>query len=345
VRAKDLLQAMLTHQREPGVEELTIVAQSDEIVLCRDELGDLVARRGLALPPQVVETHPVRRADPPSQDERSVCDGREAETRQVFGPAVEGGRVFGGAAVQGRIPARRVHERYVARVMKRPDVARQVRDPRSQGIRPSLTFPHTPAPEDEREAAFSQVRRRLAHHLTGHRVTAEAAVPERDPALRRDHERWIRHDEVERLLGDRLEEASGATFDVLDAVQRTVEQGEIQRAGIHVARHDALRMARREDRLDPIAAPDVERALDGMANGQAREEHRGARDPHDMVGGEIRSALGRLIASDDEVTGWEQADRRLEPARRATHDAKVQRVLDGQGAERGARVSDRNGER
>ena len=159
-------------------------------------------------------------------------------------------------------------------MVEQPRVAAAALDPRAQRRRPVLARRVRPAHEDRREAAFLEVRGRGADDVPRHAVALHAAVAEEERGLGRHHVRRVRGDEVEALARGRLEEAPGAELDVLDAVERGVEGGEVERALVEVGREHVPAVPRGEDRLDARAGADVERGLDRPAHGQVRERER-----------------------------------------------------------------------
>ena len=86
-----------------------------------------------------------------------------------------------------------------------------------------------------------------------------------------------------------------------DAVERRVELRVGERPRVHVGRDDVLGVRGEQDRLDPVAGAQVERALARAANGQVRERDRRAVHARHVVGvllrprrrGRTRSAARR----------------------------------------------------
>ena len=132
-----------------------------------------------------------------------------------------------------------------------------------------------PADHHRAEAVLFEHSGNVGDDLLGDAVAAEPRVPKHEVALGGDDVRRVRDDEVETLALDGLEEAALAQLDVLDPVHGQVELGERQRSLADVRRDDPLGVPRGEDRLDPAAGADVERARDRPPHGQAGEHGRG----------------------------------------------------------------------
>ncbi len=88
---------------------------------------------------------------------------------------------------------------------------------------------------------------------------------------------------------------------MLDPVQRGVERREAERARIDVGRDDALRVPRGEERLDPAAGAEVERAGARPPDRELRERDRRRLDPRDVVVRDLAAALGPAVGRDDVV--------------------------------------------
>jgi hypothetical protein len=77
-------------------------------------------------------------------------------------------------------------------------------------------------------------------------VRRQVAVAEGETRLGRDDEGRVAHDQVERLVLDRLEEAAVAHLEVVEAVQRGVELREGERPRVHVRRDHTVAVPRGE---------------------------------------------------------------------------------------------------
>ena len=77
---------------------------------------------------------------------------------------------------------------------------------------------------------------------------------------RRDDERRVRHDPVEPLAGDRVEQAPEPRLDAVDVVEQGVQPREAERARRDVGRDDVVDAASGAQRLDAAAGADVEPA-------------------------------------------------------------------------------------
>ena len=124
--------------------------------------------------------------------------------------------------------------------------------------------------------------------VRGEVVAAEVAVPVDPAVLRRDDERRVARDQVVRLVSRRIEEAAVPAFDVVEAVERSIERGVRKRARVHVDGDDVLVVARGEQRVDAAARPDVERARAALARRQDVARARRRRVARDIVGRVVR---------------------------------------------------------
>ena len=89
--------------------------------------------------------------------------------------------------------------------------------------------------------------------------------------------------QLKRLADDRIQETALPELDVRDVVQRQVEAGEVERALVHVGRDDLTRVAREQQRLDPVPGAEIERTVDRLADGQVGEHSRRSMDACDAV--------------------------------------------------------------
>jgi hypothetical protein len=81
-----------------------------------------------------------------------------------------------------------------------------------------------------------------ADGLTADRVSGQRAVAVGE-RVGGDDERWVRDDQIERLAGDRVEQAPFTQIK-LDSVQPRREAGELERARVDVGSNNALRESR-----------------------------------------------------------------------------------------------------
>ena len=115
----------------------------------------------------------------------------------------------------------------------------------------------------------------------------------------------------------RVEAAALAELDRLDAVQRRVEGGEAERAGVDVRRHHALRVLCGEERLDAAPGAEIERRFAGAANGELGQRDGRCLDPGDVIERNVAAAFGPGVRGDDVVAVRHEPD---EPQRQAVPD-------------------------
>ena len=84
-------------------------------------------------------------------------------------------------------------------------------------------------------------------------------------SLRRDDERRIRHQEVDRLSLQRLQQTSLPGFDVADPVDLCVQARELQGALRDIGCDDGVCVQRQSERLNPTARANVSRCCHGFA--------------------------------------------------------------------------------
>jgi hypothetical protein len=135
--------------------------------------------------------------------------------------------------------------------------------------------------------------------VLGDAVAGHAAVAEQVRALRRDDVRRVRDDEIEALPLHRVEEAAVSSLDIADAVQRRVEPGVAKRALVDVRRDHVLGVGGEQDRLNPVAGAQVERALAGAADGEVCERDRRSVHAWDVIGMAFRER--RMIRCDQQL--------------------------------------------
>ena len=134
-------------------------------------------------------------------------------------------------------------------------------------------------------APLGEAGRCAAHHGLDDLVAGEpgVAVGQRRVGRRRDHERRVGGDHVERLVGDRVPQRSVAQVD-LDPVEGGVEGGDGQGPGVHVGGDDVVGVGGQVERLHAAAGAEVERAGHRVPRGEQGEGGRRGRDSQDVVG-------------------------------------------------------------
>ena len=168
----------------------------------------------------------------------------------------------------------------------------------------------------------------------GELIRLEAAVAIRPAVLRRDDERRIRGDDVEGLTLDRLEQAAEPALDVREAVERRVQLGERERAGIDVRRDDLACLARGEHGLHAAARADVERTLDRPSGSQRVAELGGRRIGGHEVGRVFLGVLaGEIVGGHEQVADRDDAPMEGDLVADGCEARRLER-LDGRAAER-----------
>jgi hypothetical protein len=151
------------------------------------------------------------------------------------------------------------------------------------------------------------MRGQLADDPLTEGVAAETSVAIGDLSLGRYDVGRVADDEVELLAGDRLEEVALPELDRRRLVQDCVERGEAQRARVDVDRGHMVGVGGGEQRLMPVAAAEVERALDRSADGQPGEHPGRRRRAEDMIG--LCELLAERVAREQQVLRRRQLDR------------------------------------
>ena len=274
----------------------------------------------------------------------ALGDERDAESLEICGPGVDDGAERLVLACEMHVPAHRVVERVERVDREDPAVAAAVVDPRERPRLGLVLVVRDPAHEQRRKPALVQVLRSLEHNQLGELIRLEPAVAIGPAVLRRDDERRVRRDHVERLAGDRLEEAAEPAVDVREAVERGVQLRERERTRIHVGRDDVARVPRGEHRLHAAARADVERPADGAARREGIAELRRRRVCGNEVGGiELGVRAGEVVRRDEEV-----AHRHDPPVERhlvaGGGEARRRERVDGGAAERMREVVSRHGQ-
>jgi hypothetical protein len=103
------------------------------------------------------------------------------------------------------------------------------------------------------------------------------------PRRRPDDERWVAHDEVERLPGDGPQQVARSQVQPY-ARQPGGHRGEAQRPRGHVRGHHRRAVSRRVQRLHPTAGAHVEGPVDRRADRDLREGRRRAADTEHVLG-------------------------------------------------------------
>src|SRR5438045_1856844 len=127
----------------------------------------------------------------------------------------------------------------------------------------------------------------LGHDAAAHLVTGEATVAIDEAGVGRDDKRRVRHDEVEFVAGDRLEQVAFPYVDVVAAVQTHRERGESDRAWIAVGGDHLTRVALRVQGLDARSGAEVETAADVGPNRYSREGERGRAHAEHVIRGSV----------------------------------------------------------
>ena len=180
-------------------------------------------------------------------------------------------------------------------------------DPAGQPFVPRLVAGDHPVGQHLRRTAHGQQVGDAADDVLDDAVAGQSRVAVDQPLPRRrgDHERRVRRDEVELVVGDRLEEAALAHLDpVGDLVELGVEPGQPQRALVHVGGDDPFGVGGQVQRLHSAAGTEVERAPHRLAHGQLGQRGRGRADAEHVVGGDavgLPVEPGRQVAGHPEV--------------------------------------------
>ena len=327
-----LAQAQRLRGAEDLLEEGGIPPEGAEPVLAREDAqeggrGVPVRRRG-----QLVGAHPARTRGALPQDEGTHHQGADAERLVVRRPALE--RVDVPCRLRAPRPRRGVGERVLRLPAQDPRVAARALHPAARAVRPGLALAKRPVGEDGGEAALGEVGPEAGHDARADPVARAPAVAEEEPRLRRDDVGRVRHHEVETLAGHGGEQVALAPLDVANAVEPGIEAGEGERAGVEVDPHDALRVARGEERLHAPAAAQVEDAPGRLANGEARQEERGRAHPEHVVRLDGERDRVRAVEGQDEPLRHRQRDERPDEALLALDQPQRGQVLDREGIER-----------
>ena len=174
-------------------------------------------------------------------------------------------------------------------------------------------------------------------------VTRETgvAVDQSRAGGRRDHERRVGGDQVERLVPHRVEERTRADLDVRQLVEGRVELRRPHGPGVDVGGDDGVGVGRQVQRLDSAPGAEVEGPGDRLAQRELGQRGRGGADAEHVVVGDadVRAVeAGREVGDDPQVAvvGGVRADveQRAYLAAGGTEEAGVLELADqpGQGA-------------
>lgn len=102
-------------------------------------------------------------------------------------------------------------------------------------------------------------------------------------AARADHERRVADNQVELLAGDRLEQVTGARVD-LDPGQHPGQLRERRRPRVAVGGDQHPGVPAGQQRLHPVARPDVQQPRDGSAGRRGGQRKAGRADAQHLLG-------------------------------------------------------------
>jgi hypothetical protein len=213
--------------------------------------------------------------------------------------------------------------------------------PLAHALESVIRRPILPIAEQLRDAARFEMCCRPTDDRFDECVTHHSAVAvlvlgnARGP--RRDHERRVRHDPVEPLARNGLEEAAVAELDAVDAVELDVEACEAEGPFRDVGRHDVGREPRGVHRLDPAPGAEVEHSRRGSRQHQAAERHRRPADPeHVLLAERVPERELAEVREDPPLDRAERIGERVRPeVECSSHGCRVERsrgIADGVGS-------------
>ena len=230
-----------------------------EIMTAKDAEDVVVAPRAKGQR-QVDGSRPVRACRSLSQEDRAGSDAVDAIALERVDPEKhlppELARVHPPETVD---PRRRITCRVVRSVMQKQRVTSCVRNPPSEGHVPRVAC-MDPVDEEDPVAALAEMERHGRRQSAAQRITGLGRVAEARPNGGRDHEGWVRDDQVERAPPDGLQPASVLEGEVVESVQNGVVARVRKRAPVDVDSDHAFAVAGGEQGVKAGSRPQIEAA-------------------------------------------------------------------------------------
>jgi hypothetical protein len=155
-----------------------------------------------------------------------------------------------------------------------------------------------------------------------------------------DDERRVHRDQIERLVGDRFQQAALAPGQCVQAVERRPKCREIQCARIDIGARHLLGMLSGKERLHPAAGPDVQGIDPRPTHREVGQRERGLRHSHNVF--PIKGPSVLPVVADQQAVTPADPHRRLRTVAAAREQAGLDKAVNAQRAQRVGGVRMRN---